>query len=545
MMFLSTLLSSVLVTIALIPLFGRLAVRFRALDVPNERKVHTVPIPRSGGPAMALGAMLPIVAWNYADGFTQAYLAGAAVLVVTGLVDDLRELSPGVKFSGQILAALIAIFWGGVQIRSLGGLLPDGFLLPAWIAAPLTVVAIVGVTNAINLSDGLDGLAGGICLLCFCCIGYLAYLTGNGSVGLIAVALAGGIFGFLRFNTHPASIFMGDAGSQFLGFSAVTLSLALTQGNTPVSPLLPLIVLGFPILDTLTVMLTRIAQGRSPFSADKNHFHHNLMGLGLYHDEAVLVIYVLQTILILSAFAFRFYSDWILLGGYLVFSASVLAVFAVARKTGWRLKRFDLLDVVIKGNLRRLREQGVIIRETFRVSEAAIPLLLLFTCILPAEVPGGVSFLCLGMLAAVLAVWRFRKESLGTVLRLVLYLLIPFAVYLSDERPAAWLTGAVLGAYNAAFGLFAVFIVVVSKFTRRRMGFKNTPMDFLILFLAVVVPNLPEPHIQAHRVGLVAAKIIMLYFSYEVLMAEERGRYGKVALAMAASLAVLAVRGRM
>ena len=545
MMFLSTLLSSVLITIALIPLFGRLAVRFRALDVPNERKVHAMPIPRSGGPAMALGAMLPIVAWNYADGFTQAYLAGAAVLVVTGLADDLRELSPRAKFSGQILAALIAIFWGGVQIWSLGGLLPDGFLLPAWIAAPLTVVAIVGVTNAINLSDGLDGLAGGICLLCFCCIGYLAYLTGNGSVGLIAVALAGGIFGFLRFNTHPASIFMGDAGSQFLGFSAVTLSLALTQGNTPVSPLLPLIVLGFPILDTLTVMLTRIAQGRSPFSADKNHFHHNLMGLGLHHTEAVLVIYVLQTALILSAFAFRFYSDWILLGGYLVFSALVLTGFTVARRTGWRLKRFDLLDVVIKGNLRRLREQGVIIRETFRVSEAAIPLLLLFTCILPTEVPGGVSFLCLGMLGALLAVWRFRKESLGTVLRFALYLLIPFAVYLGDERPAVWLKGAALGAYNAAFGLFAVFIVVVSKFTRRRMGFKNTPMDFLILFLAVVVPNLPEPHIQAHRIGLVAAKIIMLYFSYEVLMAEERGRYGKVALATAASLAVLAVRGRM
>jgi UDP-GlcNAc:undecaprenyl-phosphate GlcNAc-1-phosphate transferase len=335
---------------------------------------------------------------------------------------------------------------------------------------------------------------------------------------------------------------MGDAGSQFLGFSAVTLSLALTQADTPVSPLLPLIILGFPILDTLTVMLTRIAQGRSPFSADKNHFHHNLMGLGLSHAEAVLAIYVIQTLLIVSAFVFRFHSDWILLAGYLAFSASILSVFAAARKTGWRLKRYDLLDVIIAGNLRRLRDNGDIIRVTFRVFEIAIPLLLLVTCILPAKVPGYFAYLSPGVIAVVLAAWRFRAETLGTLLRLVLYLLIPFVVYLSDAHPAVWINDAMRGAYNACFGVFAVSIVIVSKFTRRKGGFKNTPMDFLIVFLAVVVPNLPEQHIQGYRMGLIAAKIIMLYFSYEMLMAEVRGKYGKIAVSTMASLTVLAFR---
>jgi UDP-GlcNAc:undecaprenyl-phosphate GlcNAc-1-phosphate transferase len=542
MTFLLTLLLSVLITIALIPILGRVAVRLRVLDVPNERKVHPVPIPRSGGVAMAIGALVPVIAWNHAAGFVPAYLAGAGLLVLTGMIDDSRGLGPPAKFAAQAVAALVVIVLGGIQIRSLGSLLPDGVVLPPWIGVPLTLVAIVGVTNAINLSDGLDGLAGGICLLVFCCIGYLAYLTGDETVGLAAVALSGCLFGFLRYNTHPATVFMGDAGSQFLGFSAVTLSLALTQADTPVSPLLPLIILGFPILDTLTVMLTRIAQGRSPFSADKNHFHHNLMGLGLSHAEAVLAIYVIQTLLIVSAFVFRFHSDWILLAGYLAFSASILSVFAAARKTGWRLKRYDLLDVIIAGNLRRLRDNGDIIRVTFRVFEIAIPLLLLVTCILPAKVPGYFAYLSPGVIAVVLAAWRFRAETLGTLLRLVLYLLIPFVVYLSDAHPAVWINDAMRGAYNACFGVFAVSIVIVSKFTRRKGGFKNTPMDFLIVFLAVVVPNLPEQHIQGYRMGLIAAKIIMLYFSYEMLMAEVRGKYGKIAVSTMASLTVLAFR---
>ena len=201
MIFLLTLLLSVLITIALVPVFSRLAISANVVDIPNERKVHTIPVPRIGGVAMALGAFVPILCWNRAGSFVQAYLLGAAVLVVFGLIDDFRELSPRIKFAGQFIAALIAVFWGGVTISSLGMLFSDNLLLPGWLALPLTVIAIVGVTNAINLSDGLDGLAGGICLLSFCCISYLAYLVGNAQIGLIALSLAGVIFGFLRFNT--------------------------------------------------------------------------------------------------------------------------------------------------------------------------------------------------------------------------------------------------------------------------------------------------------------------------------------------------------
>ncbi len=191
-----------------------------------------------------------------------------------------------------------------------------------------------------------------------------------------SLALAGSIFGFLRFNTYPAELFMGDTGSQFLGFSAVSLSLSLTQGQTALSPLLPLMILGFPVLDTLAVMAQRITEGRPLFSPDKNHFHHKLIGLGFYHSESVLFIYIVQALLITAAFFFRFSSEWFLLAGYLALSAVILAGFNIAESRHWKLQRYHFFDGLIKGRLARLRERGILIKVCFRTVLFGVPLLL-------------------------------------------------------------------------------------------------------------------------------------------------------------------------
>jgi len=159
--FLSTLLLSIFITIGLIQVLQAFAVRMKLLDSPGARKVHRQPIPRVGGIAMAVGAFVPVALWNLSDPFVRAYLAGAVVMVAFGIVDDTRGLAPKWKFLGQIAAALVVVFFGGVKIHTLGALLPEGTVLPEWFCVPLTVLAIVGVTNAINLADGLDGLAGG------------------------------------------------------------------------------------------------------------------------------------------------------------------------------------------------------------------------------------------------------------------------------------------------------------------------------------------------------------------------------------------------
>jgi UDP-GlcNAc:undecaprenyl-phosphate GlcNAc-1-phosphate transferase len=403
-------------------------------------------------------------------------------------------------------------------------------------------VAIVGATNAINLSDGLDGLAGGICLLIFSAIGYIAYLEESPVIGLIALALFGVLFGFLRFNTHPATIFMGDAGSQFLGFSAATLSIALTQTEPTLSPVLPLILLGFPILDTLTVMVTRIAQKRSPFSADKNHFHHHLLGLGLQQSESVLVIYLLQTLLIGAAFLLRYYSDWVLLICYLLFSATVLAIFARARQKEWQPSRFRLFNNRISARLRLIKREGTLIRGTFPVFEIGISLLLLVTCALAGSAPGYVRFAALFFSLVISVTWFWGRQFVTGVLRATLYLMIPFAVYLSETRPVLPLDRSLHTGFAMLFVLFAVMILLISKFSRRQSGFKSSPMDFLIIILAVAIPNLPDQHFQEYQIGLVAAKVIMLYFSFEVLMAEQRGKLHRITLLTLISLVVLAVK---
>ncbi len=543
MILLTILLLAVMLTITMMPVLSSLAIRCNlAVDLPGDRKVHSRPVPRIGGVAMACGATLPLLYWFHANRFVVVFLLAAATLVVFGLLDDMFDLSPGIKFAGQILAALIVILGDGVQIRNLGLLAPDSLPLADVFSLPLTLLAIVGATNAINLSDGLDGLAGGICMLVFATLGYLAYLEGNQTIGFVSLALTGALFGFLRFNTHPATVFMGDAGSQFLGFSAATLSIALTQATPTLSPVLPLILLGFPILDTLTVMVTRITQGRSPFSADKNHFHHHLLGLGLRHAESVLVIYALQAVLVLAALMLRYFSDWLILSGYLCFSGAVLCFFRGARTGRSRPRSLRLLENRITRLLARIKREGKLIRAVFPLFELGIPLLLLANCMMVRAVPYYLAWAAVVQGVALSAGWLAGKRWFELCLRVTLYLLIPFVIYLSETDPAGWLTDPQKRCFNLLFGAFSLLILIISKFSRRQGGFKSSPLDFLIVILAVAVPNLPVRGASQYRIGLIAAKTIMLYFSYEVLLAEMRGKYTLLAASTLMTLVVLAIR---
>jgi UDP-GlcNAc:undecaprenyl-phosphate GlcNAc-1-phosphate transferase len=521
----------------------RLAGRHQMVDYPNPRKVHVLPVPRIGGLAMAVGVFIPIVLWAIADEFVRTFIAAAGILVVFGFIDDMKGLDYKVKFGGQILAALVIMFLGRLRISSLGSLLPGDVQLSEWLKNTLTLVAIVGVTNAMNLADGLDGLAGGISLLSFSCIGYLAYLDGSGTVLLITIAVAGAIFGFLRFNTHPASLFMGDTGSQLLGFSAVVLAVKTTQGNTPLSPALPLIILGLPVLDTLTVMVHRISLGRSPFSPDKNHFHHRLISFGLSHSEAVFVIYVTQALMILSAIFFRYYADWILIAGYAAFCLVVVGLFAMLERKALLLPRFPGIETLVKSRLRKIRESNFVIRVSFSVSKLAIPLLLLASCLMPAKIPQYVSITAFCASVLIIAVYFAGKKYVEACLRLVLYLTIPLVLYCIEDGRALWLNEQALFLYRLCFGIIVVLVMLTVKFSKRSRGFRMSTMDFLIIFIAVTVPNLTGQLVQHFNLGLLAVEIIVFFFGYEVLINELREKFDVLAAATLAAMVVLGVRG--
>lgn len=271
------------ITAALIPPLARWAPFVGLTDVPGPRKVHSTPVPRIGGIAMAAGILVPAFLMFPLNEPLTGMFAGLGVLLIVGVWDDRVNASYWSKFLGQFVAVTLCMQIGDIRIDTLA--LGE---LPAGISWALTFVFLVGVTNAVNLSDGLDGLAGGMAMLCLAAIAILAAASGNTPVTAVATIEAGAILGFLRFNTHPARVFMGDGGSQVLGFSTGVLAVLATQGETVVvSAALPLLLIGVPIIDTFGVMIRRVLEGRSPFSSDRNHLHHKLLYLGFGHRTAV------------------------------------------------------------------------------------------------------------------------------------------------------------------------------------------------------------------------------------------------------------------
>jgi len=492
---------------------------------------------------MALGALGPIIFWSQMTPQLLAYLAGSAILFAAGMYDDFKELGYKAKFMAQVAAALVLVLYGGVMIRDVGNLLPSDMDLPGWLAATVTVFVVVGVTNAINLADGLDGLAAGISLLIFLFISFLAYGIGNMNVVVIGLSISGTLFGFLRFNTYPALLFMGDTGSMLLGYSAAVLTIMLTQGSTPLSPVLPLILLGFPILDTIVVMAQRITEGRSPFSADNNHFHHRLLLLGFFQTEAVFTIYVIQVFLIVFAYFFRFQSEWFLLLSYALFSVLVVGLFNVADRTGWKLKRFDMVDRVLKGHLRKLRGNWLGIRISFRVVYFGLPVLLVFLALLPVAIPSYLSILSAFFVAVLVLVWLFREEWLNVVFMPCLYIFIPLLVYSGELGAVEWIPPSVVKLHYLLYIVMVFFSVTTLKFTRRRKGFRMTPMDFIVVVLVLAVMVLPKEILPEEAVKNVIPLILTMFFAYEVLIGELRGKMRLLTAVTIGTMVIVSIRG--
>lgn len=287
--------------LVLTPLVKKFAVKVGAVDVPDARKVHTRIMPRLGGLGIYLAFMivlllaLPLVTEYFTvreSNFVKAFIAGSAVIVLIGALDDRFQLSAKVKFLGQIIAASVVVFGFDISVNFVNIPFNDSYSsLESWISIPFTILWIVGVTNAINLIDGLDGLAAGVSGIAIGTILVMSLLMGNTMIAFLCLLLLGAIIGFLFFNFHPAQIFMGDTGSLFLGFSLAMLSMLGFKQIAIVSFITPLIIIGVPLSDTLFAILRRWRQKKPIFAPDKGHLHHCLREIGFSHRQTVLVIY--------------------------------------------------------------------------------------------------------------------------------------------------------------------------------------------------------------------------------------------------------------
>ncbi|MFD0673687.1 glycosyltransferase family 4 protein [Cohnella sp. GCM10027633] len=288
--------------LVLTPLVKKFAVRVGAVDVPNQRKVHTRIMPRMGGLAIYASftvGLLLLLPWLPSDLLSHhdknligGLLTGGTLIVLLGSLDDKFDLSAKLKLLVQIAAACIVVFGFDVKINLLNIPFGDAMQpLGEWISVPLTIFWIVGVTNAINLIDGLDGLAAGVSAIAIGTILVMGIIMGNFAVIMLAAVLLGSIIGFLFFNFHPAKIFMGDSGSLFLGFALATLSMLGFKQITVVSFVTPLLIIGVPLSDTFFAIVRRWIQKKPIFAPDKGHLHHCLQQLGFSHRKTVLIIW--------------------------------------------------------------------------------------------------------------------------------------------------------------------------------------------------------------------------------------------------------------
>ncbi|WP_082235940.1 glycosyltransferase family 4 protein [Halobacillus massiliensis] len=284
------------------PLIIKIAPFLGATDVPDERKVHKKPMPRLGGFAIYLSVALGLLLYMPDDPIVYPILIGATIIVCTGIIDDIISLKPLYKLAGQSIAAL-AVIMSGIQIEFIN--LPNQTIIHfGFWSIPITLLWIIGVTNSINLVDGLDGLAAGISSIALLTISSMAIMVGNELVMLIGFMMLGGTLAFLAFNFYPAKVFMGDTGALFLGFMISVLSLLGFKNVTLFSLVIPILILGVPISDTLIAMLRRTIQGKPIMKADFSHLHHNLLKLGYSHPQTVIVIYTLSALFCLSAVLF-------------------------------------------------------------------------------------------------------------------------------------------------------------------------------------------------------------------------------------------------
>ncbi|AQX53205.1 MraY family glycosyltransferase [Priestia flexa] len=320
-------ISSILVT----PLVKKLAFKIGATDKPNQRKVHQKIMPRLGGLAIFISFLIGYFLLQPTSPYALAIIIGSFIIIITGVLDDMMELSAKIKLSGQLLAALIVVVYGGVQVQYIN--LPfNGSLELGVLSIPLTIIWIVGITNAINLIDGLDGLAAGVSSIVLITISGMAIMMNDVFVTSMGFILLGSTLGFLLYNFHPAKIFMGDTGALFLGYMISVLSLLGFKNVTLISLIVPVIILGVPISDTFFAIIRRIVKNQPLSAPDKSHLHHCLLRLGYSHRQTVLIIYGMSAIFGLAAVIFsQVQTMW---GSFLVLAILIFAIEIIVEKIG-------------------------------------------------------------------------------------------------------------------------------------------------------------------------------------------------------------------
>jgi UDP-GlcNAc:undecaprenyl-phosphate/decaprenyl-phosphate GlcNAc-1-phosphate transferase len=491
-----------------IPAVRRFAPRLGLVDMPDPRKVHTMPIPRVGGWGITVGILLPLLLVVTVDPLLQSFLIGCVVLFAFGVWDDARTIGHWPKFVGQVIAVAVVVYYGDLWVSRVPFI---EYALPPAVGQPFTMFALIGVINAINHSDGLDGLAGGESILSLIALSIIAYMSDSPLLLSVSLVTIGGIFGFLRYNSHPAYVFMGDCGSQVLGFTLGFLSVYLTQrASTAVSAALPLLIIGVPLADILMVFYQRIRGGMNWFMATKNHVHHRLLEIGFDHYESVVIIYLIQATLAVSAILARFQSDVTVAAIYFSVIVTLFVALGAAERSGWRVQRARGTPSRLAHTIAALKMSRLVLQGPLALITTLTPLVMLLSALCVARIPSDFALpaALLAVLPALQLFWP--RAARPTLVRVAIYATAIFPAYLLISNPEA-IPHALQTLIAVVIVLLAVAIVVYVRFAAEQR-FGTTPTDYLIVCGVIALTVFGS--IQVNSRNVVEAMLLATVLSY-------------------------------
>jgi len=539
---------ALLLSLGLTPLVIRYSIRLNAIDRPNERNVHKKAISRMGGAAMVVGLVLPLAFFAPLDRTLLAFLAGVFLITATGFLDDVYRIPPVAKFAGEIAAAGTFVFLSGLSIRDFGDLFSTGEILTGRLGPILTIFCMVGVMNALNLSDGLDGLAGGISAIACFFLGLFAYLGADWVVFWILLALLGSLFGFLRYNTYPAYLFMGDTGSLLLGYTLSATAVMLVQnGNTGIhlSPATVAGVLALPITDTLLVMARRVRQGKNPFWPDRTHLHHRLLDIGLPHSVVVPILYLSSGAFGVQVWMLRDEPDWFQFAAVILLAALVHGAVYGLQRFGFRWERGEETVPSRTGPAYALmaRLMGKSVRPAAGAITVGIAVPVLAMPVVPPVI-GGIAMAAVVFVAALFP-WRAHRSKPSVSYGLMWFACLCLLALLQATPGApAWVPTylAVLSA------IVLLWVLLKMKYRGHRQIVEISSFELLLLVIVllaalVMVPALHLDERIRRMLLAVSLESVAFLLAMKILLRRQPHRNSMIAAGFLLALALIVVKG--
>ncbi len=518
MIYILTLSFSVLLTTVMVPATMKAGRVLGIVDAPCSRRVHSGTIPRTGGMAIAFGAMVPLIMIGKVEPRIPGICLGAVCILAVGLLDDLFDLGYRLKFIGQTAAAVVFLYVSGLRLAIIGDLWTGG--APGLSAASFLISAffMVATINAVNLADGLDGLAAGVCLLIFTSLTFPAYAQSDPGLLSVSVCMIGATIGFLRFNTYPAVVFMGDTGSQLLGYMVGVAMMLFARPRAGNGSILVLYFIGIPVLDTAMVMLQRLIEHQPLFLPDRNHIHHKLLKLGLNHSHAVVTIYATQLAMILLGWTMRRSSSLHLLLVYAVVMAIFLALLLfcpcgrIAGKKGLSAPEGKVIGG--RSNSRRIRI--LISRICWGCMAAVLLFFYFYSPLLGRPLDKNMGLYSLGLAAIISAIKIFKKNVPGFVVRVSAYFLAVYYIVLFDIDAGNIVLWNNYDKYAAVIYIMLGLSYVCYLFTTYD-DIQVVAMDYLLLAVVVMTFFLPASMLAIYHVNTITIKILITFLVFELL----------------------------